>query len=148
MDTSLVSYWLAQRSRRVWEIIYQHRFKFRPQLSTFPFLFLLHPQIIGTFTAWADKTRRDLLTADVNYADLDDYAGQDNFLLAHPLHRHLFSRLTRPLLLAFLLVGMDNQRTRGVNITTFLSDILEIMAAKVAKTSLTPLDDIVSLHRS
>jgi hypothetical protein len=41
---------------------------------------------------------------------------------------------------------MDNRRTRGVNITTLPSEILEIMAAKVVKTSPTPLDDIVSLH--
>jgi hypothetical protein len=43
---------------------------------------------------------------------------------------------------------MDNRRTRGVNITTLPSEILKIVAAKVAKMSLTPLDDIVSLRRS
>jgi hypothetical protein len=43
---------------------------------------------------------------------------------------------------------MDNRRTRGVNITALSSEILEIMAAKVEKTSPTPLDDIFSLHRS
>jgi hypothetical protein len=64
------------------------------------------------------------------------------------LHQHLFSWLTRHLLLACLLVDMDNRRTRGVNITTLPSEILEIMIAKVMKTSLTPLDDIVSLYRS
>jgi hypothetical protein len=41
---------------------------------------------------------------------------------------------------------MDNRRTRGVNITILPSEILEIMSAKVVKTSPTPLDDIVSLH--
>jgi hypothetical protein len=77
--------------------IFQCRFDFHPQLSTFPFLFL-HPQITETSTAGADEARRDLLTADVNYADIDECVGQDNFLLAHPLHQHLFSRLTHPLL--------------------------------------------------
>jgi hypothetical protein len=43
---------------------------------------------------------------------------------------------------------MDNRRTKGLNITTLPSEILEIMTAKVAKTSLTPLNDIVSLNRS
>jgi hypothetical protein len=41
---------------------------------------------------------------------------------------------------------MDNRRSRGVNITTLPSKIIEIVVAKVAKMSLTPLDDIVSLH--
>jgi hypothetical protein len=40
---------------------------------------------------------------------------------------------------------MDNPMTREVNNTTLLSEILEIMAAKVVKTSLTSLNDIVSL---
>jgi hypothetical protein len=88
--------------------IYRCRFEFHPQLSTFAFLFVFHPQIAETSTVGADEARRDLLTADVNYADLDDYVGQDDFLLEHPLHRHLFSQLTHPLLLAFLLVGIDN----------------------------------------
>jgi hypothetical protein len=82
--------------------IYRHRFEFCPQLSTVPFLFLLNPQITETSTVGANKVRRNLLTADVNYADLDDDADQDNFLLAHPLHWHLFSRLTHPLLSTFL----------------------------------------------
>jgi hypothetical protein len=43
---------------------------------------------------------------------------------------------------------MDDLRTRGVSMTTLVSEILEIMATKVAKTSLTPLDDIVSLYCS
>jgi hypothetical protein len=41
---------------------------------------------------------------------------------------------------------MGNPRTRGVNITNLPSKVLEIMATKVAKTSPTPLDDIVSHH--
>jgi hypothetical protein len=128
--------------------IYRHRFEFHPQLSTVPFLFLLYPQIIEISAAGANKARCDLLTADVNYTDLDDSDSQDDFLLSHPLHQHLFSRRTRPLLSAFLLVAMDNRRTGGVNITTLSSTIPEIMAANVVNTSSTPLDDIVSLHRS
>jgi hypothetical protein len=92
--------------------------------------------------------RRELLYADVSYAHLDECAGQDDFLLTNPLHQHLFSWLTRHLLSASLPIGMDNRRTRGVNITTLPSEILDIMASKVAKMSLTPLDDIVSLRRS
>jgi hypothetical protein len=98
--------------------IYQRRFKIRPQISTVLFLFLINPQITEISTAGADKVRRDLLTADVNYADLGDSAGQDDFLLVHPIHQHLFSRHTRPLHSAFLLIAVDNRRTRGVNITT------------------------------
>jgi hypothetical protein len=82
--------------------IYQCQFEFCPQLSTVPFLFLRNLQIAETSATVADKARHDLLTADVNYANLDDRASQDNFLLAHPLHRHLLSRLTRSLLSAFL----------------------------------------------
>jgi hypothetical protein len=125
--------------------IYQCQFEFHSQLSTVPFLFLLYPQITEIPAAGADKARRYLLTANVNYTDLDDTAGQDDFLLAHPQHWHLFSRCTHPLLSTFLLVAMDNQRTEGVNITTLLSEILGTMAANVSKTSPTPLDDIVSL---
>jgi hypothetical protein len=125
--------------------IYQRRFEFHPQLSAIPFLFLLYPQIAEISTVGADEARRNLLTADINYADLDDSTGQDDFLLVHLLHRHLFSRHTRPLHSAFLLIDMDDLRTRGVSMTTLVSEILEIMATKVAKTSLTPLDDIVSL---
>jgi hypothetical protein len=66
--------------------IYRRWFVFHPQLSTIPFLFLLYPQIIEISTARADKVRRDLLTIDVNYTNLDDNAGQDDFLLMHPLH--------------------------------------------------------------
>jgi hypothetical protein len=128
--------------------IYRRRFEFHPQISNVPFLFLLNPQIVENSIVEADKARRDLLTADVNYADLDGRAAQDDFLLAHPLHQHLFSQHTRPLHSAFLLIAMDNRRTRGVNITTLPSEILEIMTVKVAKTSLTSLDDIVSLRRS
>jgi hypothetical protein len=92
-----LSYWLTQRSRHVYEImeqaplhplclnIYQRRFDFHPQLSTFAFLFLLHLQIAETSTTGVDKARRDLLNADVNYTNLDEYAIQDNFLLAHLL---------------------------------------------------------------
>jgi hypothetical protein len=50
--------------------------------------------------------------------------------------------------LAFLLIDMDNRRTRRVNITTLSSEILEIVAAKVAKMLPTPLDDIVNLRPS
>jgi hypothetical protein len=128
--------------------IYRRRFEFSPQLSYFPFLFLLYPQIIETSIAGADEAMHDLLTIDVNYVDLNDSAGQDDFLLTHPLHRHLFSQLTHPLLSAFLLVTMDNRRTRGVNMTTLPLEILEIMIINVVRTSPTPLDDIVSLHRS
>jgi hypothetical protein len=128
--------------------IYWRRFEFRPQIYTFPFLFLLHPQITETSTVGADKARCNLLTADVNNAHLDECTGQDGFLLTNPLHQHLLSRLTCPLLLAFLLVNMDNRRSRGVNITTLPSEILETMAANVVKTSPTPLDNIVSLHCS
>jgi hypothetical protein len=128
--------------------IYRYWFEFHPQISTVAFLFLFNPQITEISTVGVDKARRDLLTTEVNYADLDDSAGQDDFLLAHPLHRHLFSQHTRPLHSAFLLIAMDNRRTRGVNITTLLSEIIEIMVAKVVKTSPTPLNDIVSLHRS
>jgi hypothetical protein len=106
--------------------IYRRRFEFHPQISTVPFLFLLNPQIAEISTAGADQARRDLLTIDVNYADLNDNADQDDFLLVHPLHR----------------------RTSGVNITTMPSEILDIVAAKVAKTSPTPLNDIVSIRRS
>jgi hypothetical protein len=128
--------------------IYWSRFEFCPQLSIVPFLFLLYPQITEISTAGADKARCDLLTVDVNYASLNDIAGQDDFLPVHPLHRHLFSRLTRPLHSAFLLIAMDNRRTMGVNITTLPSEILEIVLTKVAKTSMTPLNDIVSLRHS
>jgi hypothetical protein len=128
--------------------IYQRRFEFCPQISIVPFLFLLNHRIIEISTAGVDKARHDLLTADVNYANLDDSADQDEFLLVHPLHQHLFTWHTRPLHSAFLLIAMDIRRTRGVNITTLPSEILEIMAAKVAKMSSTPLDDIVSLHHS
>jgi hypothetical protein len=98
--------------------IYQRRFEIHPQISTVLFLFLINPQITEISTAGADKVRRDLLTADVNYVDLGDSAGQDDFLLAHPIHQHLFSRHTRPLHSAFLLIAVDNRRTKGVNITT------------------------------
>jgi hypothetical protein len=128
--------------------IYRRRFEFSPQLSHFPFLFLLYPQIIETSIAGADEAMHDLLTTDVNYVHLNDSAGQDDFLLTHPLHRHLFSRLTHPLLSAFLLVTMDNRRTRGVNMTTLPLEILEIVIINVVRTSPTPLDDIVSLHHS
>jgi hypothetical protein len=43
---------------------------------------------------------------------------------------------------------MDNQRTRGVNITTLPLETVEIMVAKVAKTSPTPLNDILNLRHS
>jgi hypothetical protein len=128
--------------------IYQHWFEFHPQLFIIPFLFLLYPQIAEISTVEADKARHDLLTVGINYTDLDNSASQDNFLLAHPLHRHLFSRHTRPLHSAFLLIAMDNRRTRGVNITTLLSEILEIVAAKVTMTLSTPLDNIFSLRCS
>jgi hypothetical protein len=104
--------------------IYRRQFEFRPQLSIVPFLFLLYLQITEITAAGADKARRDLLTADVNYANLDDSVGKDDFLLVHPLHHHLFSQLTHPLLSAFLLIAMDNRRTRRVNITTLPSEIL------------------------
>jgi hypothetical protein len=118
--------------------IYPCWFEFYPQLSTVPFLFLLYPQITEISTLGASKVRCDLLTADINYAD------QDDLLLMHPMHRHLFSRLTCPLHSAFLRIAMDNRRTRGVNITTLPSEILEIVAAKVSKMSPTTL----SLRRS
>jgi hypothetical protein len=127
--------------------IYWRWFELRHQLSIVPFLFL-NPQIVETSIAGADKVRRNLLTIDVNYIDLDDSVDQDDFLLTHPLHQHLFSRLTHPLLSTFLRVAMDNQMTRGVNNTTLPSEILETITTNVAKTSLTPLDDIVSLHLS
>jgi hypothetical protein len=92
--------------------------------------------------------RQDLLNADVGYALLDECTGHDDFLLMNPLHRHLFSQVTCHLLSASLLVGMDNRRTRGVNITTLSSEILDIVASKVANALSTPLDDIVSHHRS
>jgi hypothetical protein len=91
--------------------ICRRRFEFHPQLSTIPFLFLLYPEITEISTAVADNVRCDLLTTDVNYANLDDSADQDDLLLAHPLHRHLLSRLTHPLHSAFLLIAMDNRRT-------------------------------------
>jgi hypothetical protein len=128
--------------------IYRRRFEFHPQISIVPFLFLLNPQITEISTAGADKAKRDLLTADVIYADLDDSVDQDDFLLTHPLHRHLFSQHTHLLHSAFLLIAMDIRRTRGVNITTLPSEIIKIVAAKVAKMSPTHLDDIISLHRS
>jgi hypothetical protein len=131
--------------------IYRRQFKFHPQISIVPFLFLLNHQITEISSARADKVRCDLLTADANYtdhADLDDSTGQDDFLLALPLHRHLFSQHTRPVHSAYLLIAMDNRRSCGVNITTLSLEILEIVATKVVKTSLTPLDNIVSLHRS
>jgi hypothetical protein len=128
--------------------IYRCWFKFCPQLPIVPFLFLLYPQITEISAARAGKARCDLLTADINNANLNDSADQDDFLLVHPLHHHLFSQLTRPLLSAFLLVSMDNRRTRRVNITTLPSEILETVAANVAETLPTPLDDIVSLHHS
>jgi hypothetical protein len=92
--------------------------------------------------------RHDLLNVNISCAHLDECADQDDFLLVNPLHRHLFSRLTCHLLSASLLVSMDNRRTRGVNISTLPSEILDIVASKVAKMSPTPLDDIVSLRRS
>jgi hypothetical protein len=61
--------------------IYKCRFKFRPQLSTIPFLFLLYPKITEISTARADKARHGLLTADVNYANLDDNVSQDDFAM-------------------------------------------------------------------
>jgi hypothetical protein len=128
--------------------IYRYQFQFHPQISTVTFLFLLNPQIAEISTAGVDKVRRDLLIANINYVNLDDNVNQDNFLLTYPLHQHLFSRHTCPLHSVFLLISMDNRRTRGVNITTLPSEILHIMAAKVAKTLSTPLNDIVSLHRS
>jgi hypothetical protein len=88
--------------------IYWRWFEFRPKLSTVPFLFLLYPQITKISTVGADKERHNLLTADVNYADLDNITNQDDLLLTHPLHRHLFSRLTHPLHSAFLLITIDN----------------------------------------
>jgi hypothetical protein len=91
--------------------IYRRRFDFHPKLSTFPFLFLLHPQLKETSAAGADEAKCDLLTTDVNYASIDECADQDDFLLALPLHRHLFSRLTCPLLSALLLVR--DPRDRG-----------------------------------
>jgi hypothetical protein len=108
----------------------------------------MHPQLVETFIAGVDEARHDLLTTDVNYANIDECVGQDDFLLVHPLHRQLFPRLTRPLLSTLLLVAMENPRTRGVNITNLPSEILEIMTAKVAKMLLTPLDDIVNLRCS
>jgi hypothetical protein len=95
---------------------------------------------------WRSESK--LLNIDVSYAHLDKCVDQEDFLLVNPLHRYLFSQLTCHLLSVSLLVGMDNRRTRGVNITTLSSEILNIMASKVAKTSLTPLNDIVSLCRS
>jgi hypothetical protein len=128
--------------------IYWRQFEFHPQLSTIPFLFLLYLQIVEINVVVIDSPRRDLFTADVNYADLDDSANQDDFLLAYPLHRHLFSWLTHPVLSAFLLIAMGNWRSERVNITTLPSEILETMATNVVKTSPTPLDDIVSLRHS
>jgi hypothetical protein len=100
----------------------------------------LHPASPNrkTFTTGADEARRDLLNADVGYTHLDGCVGRDDFLLVNPLHRHLFSWLTHYLLSASLLVGMDNRRSRGVN----------IVASKVENTSPTPLDNIVSFHHS
>jgi hypothetical protein len=100
--------------------IYRRQFEFCPQLSIVHFLFLLYPQIIEISATGSDKARCNLLTADVNYADLNDSADQDDFLHVHPLHQH-----TRPLLLAFLLVVIDNRRTGGENITTLSSEILD-----------------------
>jgi hypothetical protein len=82
--------------------IYRRWFKFHPQISNVPLLFFLNPQIVEISTAGADKARRDLLTTDVNYTDLNDSVGQDDFLLTHPLHRHLLSQHTRPLHSAFI----------------------------------------------
>jgi hypothetical protein len=59
--------------------MYHRWFNFRPQLSTFPFLFLLHPQITKIFIAEADEARRDLLIDDVNYANINDCTSQDDF---------------------------------------------------------------------
>jgi hypothetical protein len=78
------------------------RFEFHSQVSTIPFLFLLKSQITKTSAAEADKARCNLLTTDITYVELDDNTGQDDFLLAYPLHPHLFSWLTHPLLSAFL----------------------------------------------
>jgi hypothetical protein len=78
------------------------RFEFRPQLTTVTFLFLLNPQIAETSAAAGDNERHDLLTTDINYTNLDDSTDQDDFFLMHPMDRHLFSRLTCPLLSAFL----------------------------------------------
>jgi hypothetical protein len=128
--------------------IYWCWYELHPQLPTVPFLFLLYPQITEISTAGAKKLRRDLLIADINYTDHNDSVGQDDFLLVHPLHRHLFSRFTHPPLSAFLLLVMDNRRTGRVNITTLPLEILETVAANVVKMLLTCLDDIVSLHHS
>jgi hypothetical protein len=125
--------------------IFRHRFDFCPQLSTFPSLPHASPTCRNLHRRSRRSEARHLLTTDVNYANIDKCVGQDNFLLVHPLHRQLFPWLTRPLLSALLLVAMENPRTRGVNITNLPSEILEIMAAKVAKMLLAPLDDIVSL---
>jgi hypothetical protein len=100
--------------------IYRRRFEFHPQLSTIPFLFLLYPQIAEISTVGADDARHNLLTTDVNYVDLDDSTDQDDFLLVHLLHRHLFSRHTHPLHSTFLLIDMDDLRTRGVSMTTLV----------------------------
>jgi hypothetical protein len=70
--------------------IYQRQFDFHPELSTSPFVFFLHPQNVETSVAGADEARRDLLTTNVNYADIDECTSQDDLLLTHPLHRHLF----------------------------------------------------------
>jgi hypothetical protein len=59
--------------------------------------------------------RRKLLNTNISYSLLDECASQDDFLLMNPLHWHLFSQLTHHLRLASLLVGMDNRRTRRVN---------------------------------
>jgi hypothetical protein len=73
--------------------IYQRRFEFSPQLSHFPFLFLLYPQIIETSITGADEAMHDLLTTDVNYVDLNDSASQDDFLLTYPLQSPTSSSL-------------------------------------------------------
>jgi hypothetical protein len=73
--------------------IYRRWFEFRPQIYTFPFLFLLHPQITETSATGDDEERCGLLTTDVNYTHLDECINQDDVLLMNPLHRHLFSRL-------------------------------------------------------
>jgi hypothetical protein len=99
------------------------------------------------YTVGADEVRHDLLNANISYAHLDKCTGRDDFLLTNPLHHHLFSRLTHYLLSASLLVAMDNRRTRGVNITTLPSEILDIVAPKLANTLPHPLNDILSLRR-
>jgi hypothetical protein len=51
--------------------IYRRRFHFRPQLCTFPFLFLWHPQIAKISAVYSDEAGRDLRNADLNYVDIN-----------------------------------------------------------------------------